>query len=129
MERDFVIYGVRLKGDTEVRYVGVTTQGLRRRHFNHRGDASSPIQRWLLDNGNEAETFAITRCATRPEALATERLLITACLAMNHRLFNRDGVPKHLRRDRLMSTGRPLQKIKPSHFGTIFSTGAERDHV
>lgn len=112
----FTIYGVRLKGDTEVRYVGLTRQTLRARHFNHRGDANSPVQRWLLDNGDDAELFAITNCGSREEARSTEKLVIAACLAMNHRLLNRDGVPAHLRRVR--SLGCPMPKINLSHFRT-----------
>jgi hypothetical protein len=95
----FAVYGIRLKGDTEVRYIGQTRQELRTRHFNHRGEAANrPLRDWLRQSGAaNVDIFEIARCNTLEQALVTEKVIIALCVRLNHRLFNRDGVPKHLR--------------------------------
>ena len=98
----YCVYGIRLRGDKEVRYIGQTNRTPEARIANHRGDrCNRPLQTWLLSN--DVEGFEIARCDTREEALATEKVIIALCVRLNHRLLNRDGVPKHLRAPKLVA--------------------------
>jgi hypothetical protein len=107
----FTIYGLRIKGDIEVRYIGQTGKTLDERLYvalakaknnskNHHGIVPD-LSRWLL--GNEVESVALTTAATRAEARAKEREMVEAFAKLGHRLFNRWLVPTKLRRASRMS--------------------------
>jgi hypothetical protein len=104
----FTIYGFRLRGDTECRYVGLTSREPQRRLAYLTGEAHQrnekwqlrdpdAFQRWLLDHEPEIETFQIHSVATKPEAHIAERAIVAAMLATDHRLFNHWLVPAALR--------------------------------
>ena len=102
----FRVYGIRIKGDLEVRYVGQTSRApttrLNQLHTEHcmnwhthwEGD---DFGRWLHYNRDNVEAFDIAECETRKSAKTTEQVVIALCLRLNHRLFNGDHVPEHLR--------------------------------
>lgn len=96
----FTVYGIRLKGEVEVRYVGLTYKPIKRRLREHRATPCVPgLSTWLMDNWERAEVFAIASVTDREQARATEKVIITLCARLNHRLFNRTHVPTHLRWD------------------------------
>lgn len=95
------VYGLRLKGDRETRYVGETSGPPEYRLHLHYAAAKKgrigPLGDWLLANEGAVEAFKIAEVETRAEARATERAIIALCLRMDQRLFNRAGVPRELR--------------------------------
>lgn len=98
----FCIYGLRLTGETEARYIGRTGHPLwsrRRIHMNEAKSQPSPTDfaRWLKRNGSQVEIFEIATTESATEALALEREMVRVCLALNHRLFNRWLVPAERR--------------------------------
>lgn len=98
------VYGLRLKGDTEVRYIGQTSQYLDLRlkgHFSaaqcmRQGEA---LATWLVRNEPQIEIFKIGAVDSKAEGLAMERALIAFCLRLNHRLFNRRLLPVECEQD------------------------------
>jgi hypothetical protein len=111
----WVIYGLRLKGDTECRYVGQTCKspqvrlerltyeaGHLRKTFQWHGKSPDPdgFGEWLLDNQENIEAFVIAAAVSHADALETERAMVTVMLRLNHRLFNSHLVPadKRIRR-------------------------------
>jgi hypothetical protein len=102
----YTVYGVRLRGDREVRYVGQSIyppetrlNGLYGNHSSKRGGNwhGNTFGQWLIENRDMIEAFEIARCDSREDALATENVVIAICLRFNHRLFNGHQVPNHLR--------------------------------
>lgn len=94
----FTVYGIRLKGDPEVRYVGLTYKAIQRRLKEHLRTACCPsLTPRLHQNIDEIEIFAIASVADREQAKTTEKVIISLCVRLNHRLFNRAHVPLHLR--------------------------------
>lgn len=96
----WTVYGLRLKGDREVRYIGQTQRSLEDRLFNHFSAArhvAGGLCGWLRVNADEVEAFKIAYTDNLDEARATERVVIALCLRLNHRLFNRAHVPAELR--------------------------------
>lgn len=104
----FTIYGFRLKGDVECRYIGMTSRGPERRLAYLTGDAHrrnetwqlrdpDAFQRWILEHESQIETFQVHSVATKVEAHIAERAIVAAMLATNHRLFNHWLVPAALR--------------------------------
>lgn len=96
------VYGLRLRGDREVRYIGFTRGALPNRLAKHRlGTACKasyrPLIPWVREHGDNVEIFPIAKCATVAEARATEAVLIALCLRLNQRLLNGAQVPYHLR--------------------------------
>ena len=89
---DFTVYGLRLKGDKEVRYVGQTGQP-EQRLFGHFSQAQmnyqTPLCQWLREHQPSVEMFKIGYAETRAEALAIEKAIIALCRRLDHRLFNR----------------------------------------
>ena len=105
----FTVYGVRVKGEREVRYIGQTAHTPEHRLVHLRGEhggrwnvcqrpCASHFLCWLHQGRANIEAFEIAVCATRAEAKELERATIAICLKLNHRLFNGDFVPRHLRR-------------------------------
>ena len=107
----YVIYGLRLPGDVECRYVGMTRKSPDERlaaftreaarAMRFRGTAwerkiepDSFIQ-WIIDH--DVETFVIARASTKGEAHETERAVAAIMLRLNHRLFNTWLVPAERR--------------------------------
>jgi hypothetical protein len=98
----WTVYGLRLRGNHEARYIGQTMRPLDNRLFNHFNIAAKmprPTQfaHWLIDNRDEVEAFKIAYADTLVEARTIERVVIGLCLRLEHRLFNRVHVPAHLR--------------------------------
>ena len=98
----FTVYGIRLKGDKEVRYIGQTNGPIEVRLAGHIMTAqragksygiNSALSAWLLANSDEVEAFKIGYADTRAEALGIEKAIIALCLRLDHRLFNRRGLP------------------------------------
>jgi hypothetical protein len=92
------VYGIRLRGDIEARYIGFTRYETWRRLTSHFGEAlsqtrKSPVCVWLLENRPNIEIFEITTVETVAEARAKEREIVAICLALNHRLLNHHLVP------------------------------------
>lgn len=101
----YYVYGLRLKGDLECRYIGQTgktpearlVDRIRQsRHHVNIGYCAPPdgLSQWVVDNADNIEVFKIAKCETREEARATERVLIALVLRLGHRLLNLDGVPR-----------------------------------
>jgi hypothetical protein len=97
----FYVYGLRLKGDREVRYVGETSGPPEFRLHLHYAAARKArlgaLGDWLLSHDGDVEAFKIALVDTRKEARASERAIIALCLRLNQRLFNIAGVPRELR--------------------------------
>lgn len=93
------VYGIRLKGDVEVRYVGLTRHSEKwrlRQHFYMnagRCGASTPFGIWLHENRANVEVFQIWEAETSDQGLVMERGTIEMCTRLGHRLFNRQHVP------------------------------------
>jgi hypothetical protein len=94
----FYVYGLRLKGDREVRYIGETSGPPELRLHLHYAAARKgrigALGAWLLENEHNVEALKIAGVDTRELARATERTLIALCLRLDHRLFNIAGVPR-----------------------------------
>lgn len=101
MSAPFYVYGLRLRGEREVRYIGETSGPPEFRLHLHLAAARKrrigALGEWLLANEGSVEAFKISAVNTRSEARATERAIIALCLRLNHRLFNIAGVPRELR--------------------------------
>lgn len=96
----WTVYGLRLKGDREVRYVGVTRHTPEKRLFGHHGEwgcSQRPFPVWLRANKGNIETFAIAKVDTIEEARSHERAIIALCSRLRQRLFNRYGVEPEFR--------------------------------
>lgn len=96
------VYGLRVRGEREVRYIGFTCGDLNKRLKRHLSDkiyeaSWRPMLPWIRANGASVEIFAIAKCNTVSEARATESVLIALCLRLNQRLLNGSQVPRHLR--------------------------------
>lgn len=92
----WTIYGIRLKGDPEVRYIGMTGKAIARRLKQHRQTPCVPnLSPWLRENECAVEVFPIASVASECEARATEKVIIALCVRLGHRLFNRAHVERH----------------------------------
>lgn len=94
-----IIYGLRIVGDVECRYVGMATKP-HRRFTEHMAQAkmfpqSRPFFRWMADNN--VEFFEIARAETLDDAREAERAVVAIMLRLNHRLFNFCLVPRDRR--------------------------------
>lgn len=94
----YCVYGIRLKGDHEIRYVGFSRYSGERRLRQHfamasREEVGTPFAAWLHDNRTNVEVFQIWAPATCDEAVALEHGTIEMCVRLGHRLFNRSRVP------------------------------------
>jgi hypothetical protein len=93
METPFTVYGLRLKGDKEVRYIGQTNGLVFLRLNGHLSAAAKrrhnlPLCEWLAENGSNVEAFKIGYADTRAEAIGIEKAIIALCLRLEHRLLN-----------------------------------------
>ena|SRR5437868_14657687 len=100
----FTIYGLRLLGDREVRYVGQTGNTPESRLKCLTSESKLYGRRptegfgaWLQGNEGSIEAFEIERVETRAEATARERAVVALCLTLNQRLFNHWLVPAEQR--------------------------------
>lgn len=98
----YTVYGIRLKGEREVRYIGHTKLDLSVRLRHHlsaeiRSFENRPLLPWIRANRNKVEMFAIAKCASESEARVTESVLISLCIRLNQRLLNSAQVPPRLR--------------------------------
>lgn len=98
----YVVYGIRLKGDYEVRYVGFSRyrgQVRLRQHFYMaaREENGTPFAIWLRENHPNIEVFMIWEPDTCDAAVALEHGTIEMCTRLGHRLFNLARVPASLR--------------------------------
>ena len=100
----FYVYGLRLKGDLECRYIGQTGKApedrlidriRQSRHHVKIGYCAHPdgLSQWVAANADNIEVFRIAKTETRQEARATERVIIALVLRLGHRLLNLEGVP------------------------------------
>lgn len=92
-----VIYGLRLKGDKEVRYIGQSAN-VAQRLAGHLGTAHSmpwatDFAYWLIENADTVEAVELTTVETREEARRVERNTVGMFVALGHRLFNQWLVP------------------------------------
>lgn len=97
----FTIYALRIRGQTEVRYIG-QTQDLERRFAGHFSTANNmpwatSFAMWLKSNADEIEAVALATAETREDARRIERDTINVFLALEHRLFNQWLVPAEKR--------------------------------
>lgn len=94
------IYGIRLHGDKEVRYVGQTNGYIESRLVGHIKTAerqpygsNKALCAWLLGNRDNLEIFKIAYVDSAAEANGIEKAIIALCLRLEHRLFNRRLLP------------------------------------
>jgi hypothetical protein len=98
-----IVYGLRVCGEVESRYVGATHHSLShrlRKHFDDAARRATPLARWLSANRGRVEIFEIAsfpESAGRARVFAHERATIASLLRLNHRLLNRMHVPHGLR--------------------------------
>lgn len=102
----FTIYGFRLKGEAEIRYIGLTGNTPESRLYRLTKEACMYGRRptdglggWLLDNEGRVEVINIVRLRTLPEARIAERTAVSALVEGGHPLFNRWLVPRGKRID------------------------------
>lgn len=101
MEEPCIVYGLRLKGDREVRYVGETHKRRQDRLIQHMTRVRTPrfgrpkhvyaegtFGHWLGAHKGQVEIFDIAECDSKAKARVTEKVVIALCQRLNHRLFN-----------------------------------------
>lgn len=97
----FTIYGLRVKGDKEVRYIGqcADVQIRLAGHFTQAKAMpwATNFADWLKHNKDQIEAVILGSAETRDEARKAERAAVAFCLALNHRLYNQWLVPAHKR--------------------------------
>lgn len=107
----YSVYGLRVKGDIELRYVGMTTKtpesrikfetGMARlaeRTPHYQPLPADGISRWLLDN--EIEGIVLATVPTLAEVRVKEREMVVLFARLGHRLFNTWLVPREIRQAR-----------------------------
>lgn len=98
----YTVYGLRLIGSKEVRYVGQTNGPVELRLIGHINAAAlrrhnGPLCDWLTANAGQVEIFKIAYAETRAEASGIEKTIIALCSRLEHRLFNQRLLPaQHL---------------------------------
>jgi hypothetical protein len=97
----YYIYALRLKGDPEARYIGLTSKSPEARLAGHLSIAKCMPRKtvfvhWLLDNRDNIEAIKLGHVETLAEARIAERTFIAFSLRFGHRLFNRNHVPTEL---------------------------------
>lgn len=90
----YTIYGLRLKGSKEVRYIGLTNGHPIARLAAHvmastgRTTPNKAFTAWIRENRDGIEVFAIANCDTLAEARGIERAIIALCARLDQRLLN-----------------------------------------
>lgn len=100
----YTIYALHLTGDTEARYVGMTSRTPESRLLCLTREArlygrrpTEGLGGWLLDHEGGIDATALVTAATKADAHAKERMLVGICLGLNHRLLNAWLVPAEKR--------------------------------
>jgi hypothetical protein len=101
----YYVYGLRVIGERECRYIGLTGKSTPRgRLLNLTGMARSTNRRhpdglwqWLLDNERNIETFKICKVENVIDGRAMEKAIITIALQLGQRLLNVQHVPDEQR--------------------------------
>lgn len=95
------VYGIRLIGSHEPRYIGQTRRALDVRLYGHirqckcmPGKTDRAL--WFIANEANLEIFEIAKFDDADAAREYERNVIAVCAAVGHRLFNIHHVPKAL---------------------------------
>lgn len=101
----YYVYGLRVRGDVECRYIGATkhkpelrlsqlTSAAReqRERVPHR-EHPDGLYAWLLNNRGNIEAFKIAKVDTGVEARAMEKTIIALVLRLGSRLLNVAHVP------------------------------------
>lgn len=91
------VYGLRIKGDKEVRYIGQSAN-VEQRLASHlrsyvRMTWPTDFALWLKHNASEIEAVKLAYAPTREEARKIERMVVETFAALDHRLFNQWLVP------------------------------------
>lgn len=94
----YTVYGLRLRDEREVRYVGQTGDSpVHRLRFLLSEARAMPsptlFAEWLTANAGKLEAFEIARAGSREEVRRKEREAVEMCLLLGQRLFNRQLVP------------------------------------
>lgn len=90
----YTVYGLRLKGKEEVRYIGETNTDPNFRLLFHCRHAKQPdLRNWLDANAGNVEAITLDVASSRSEARDLERLAISHHLDRGHRLLNRRSLP------------------------------------
>lgn len=97
----FTVYGLRLRGSIEVRYVGFTKFAPAARLARHIADTTygtpgRALRQWLLANADAVEAVPLCTAKTEVEARAMEKGAIAACAHAGNQLFNSDHMPRNL---------------------------------
>jgi hypothetical protein len=104
----FRIYAFRLSGDSELRYVGLTSKEAAIRlaaltaDAHRRADTTclrepDAFQCWLIEHEGQIETVEILRVGAKADAHLAERAVAAALIEAGHSLFNTWLVPKDRR--------------------------------
>lgn len=96
------IYGIRLIGDPEIRYVGQTGKGVERRlyekaYFARRDWGDALMSQWMRDNEGRVEVVVIDTVTSEVDARAAERATVKMLSNIGHRLFNRNLIAREKR--------------------------------
>jgi hypothetical protein len=92
----YEVYGLRLKGDRETRYVGMTRRGndyRLKRHFYAAKPRKDNLANWINANRADIEIFTIAETDDREVAKAAEKTIVTVALGLGQRLFNVSHTP------------------------------------
>jgi predicted GIY-YIG superfamily endonuclease len=97
----FVVYGLRIRGDKEIRYIGHSAD-MNRRLAGHISNSkqmpwATKFATWLRENAPDIEAVQLDVAETRDEARKLERKAVAFCLALDHNIFNQWLVPSERR--------------------------------
>lgn len=87
----YTVYGLRLIGETEPRYIGMTRRPLAYRvkcHLSYACNRIGKFADWLNDNRELVEAYEIAETADRELAKVIERGIIRTRILNGHQLFN-----------------------------------------
>lgn len=93
----YVVYGLRIKGTIEYRYIGLTTKPLVERYYKHLWNARKespkyPVHKWLKKYTDDVEICVIESLYSEDRYLLGEREVfwIKVFRGLGHRLLNMD---------------------------------------
>ena len=86
----FVIYGLHLEGDDEIRYVGstCTPQSRLRQHLGKRDEKNPQKQEWINGNRTHVKMRILQKGVSENDRRKAEQRAIKECQNKGHRLFN-----------------------------------------